>query len=123
MKHNQSLGNEGELFVIDVLQKEGFSILHQNYRKFFGEIDIIGYKKNLYVFVEVKTRTKKSIPMSDLIIPSKQKKIIKTAESFIAKHQITQATCRFDVALVTKNPILELTYIPNAFTKTTDHAY
>jgi putative endonuclease len=123
MNHNQNLGNQGELLVVDFLQKDGFAILHQNYRKFFGEIDIIAYKKNLYVFVEVKTRSSKTIPMSDLITPTKQKKIIKTAESFIAQYKINEATYRFDVALLQKKPDFQLTYIPNAFTKVDEHAY
>jgi putative endonuclease len=119
MNDNKNLGNAGELFVITYLQQQGFTICAQNYRKFFGEIDIIASKKNLYVFVEVKTRKIVSVAMGQLISPSKQTKIIKTAQTFIAENQLgSNNILRFDVALLLKNEIsFSMDYIENAFTK------
>lgn len=116
---NKSLGNAGEQFVANHLQQQGFSICAQNYRKFFGEVDIIACKKNLYIFVEVKTRKPSTIAMGQLISPSKQQKIIKTAQTFIAENQLGQNNvCRFDVALVLKNDTsFSMNYIENAFIK------
>lgn len=118
----KNLGYAGELLVIDHLQQQGFAICAQNYRKFFGEIDVIAYKKNLYIFVEVKTRKSDAMPMGQLISPTKQQKIIKTAQTFIAEKQLgVNNVYRFDVALVLKNnEKLSIDYIENAFTKNED---
>ncbi|MDP3788438.1 MAG: YraN family protein [Candidatus Chromulinivorax sp.] len=122
MNDTKKLGNAGELFVVQHLQQQGFTICAQNYRKFFGEVDIIASKKNLYVFVEVKTRKSDFISMGQLIAPSKQTKIIKTAQTFIAEHQLGRNNiCRFDVALLIKNgETFSMEYIENAFTKKED---
>lgn len=115
----KKLGNVGERFVINYLEKNGFTIFAQNYRKFFGEIDIIAYKERLYVFVEVKTRKKELFSLTDLIPPSKQRKIIKTAESFIAQQTTyDHYIFRFDVALLVEHDTtFSMQYLENAFTK------
>lgn len=125
MNDNKKLGNAGEQFVVSYLQQKGFTICSQNYRKFFGEIDIIACKKSLYVFVEVKTRTSADMPMGQLISPLKQKKIIKTAQTFIVEHQLDKNNvCRFDVALVLKNGVsFSVEYLENAFTQQENHGY
>ncbi len=122
MNDNKSLGNAGELFVVQHLQQQGFIICVQNYRKFFGEIDIIASKKNLYIFVEVKTRKSKNMPMGQLISSLKQQKIIKTAQTFIAECKLGYNNIyRFDVALLVKNNTgFSMNYIENAFTKKED---
>jgi putative endonuclease len=119
LTETKKLGNAGELFVAAHLQNQGFTICGQNYRKFFGEVDIIAHKKNLYVFVEVKTRKSDAMPMGNLIGPTKQMKIIKTAQNFIAENKIGASNvCRFDVALLVKNgDSFVMEYIENAFTK------
>lgn len=113
-------GKESEQLVADYLSNQGFKILELNYKKFFGEIDIIAYKKDLIAFVEVKARKNSKISLHSLILPSKQKKIIKVAMSYMGSHNIDEKICRFDVALLHlidgKAP--ELTYIPNAFSQT-----
>jgi len=126
--NNKSLGNAGENFVVAFLQQQGFSITAQNYRKFFGEVDIIAYKKDLYIFVEVKTRRSSAIvAMGQLISFSKQQKIIKTAETFIAEQKLRDNVYRFDVALVQPDITsgcltFSIDYIENAFVKN-EHGY
>ncbi len=119
LSQTKILGNQGEQFVMEFLQKNGFTVCSQNYRKFFGEIDVIAYKKNLYVFVEVKTRKSDVMPLGHLIGPTKQAKIIKTAQSFISQQQLcADYTCRFDVALlVQQGTTFDMQYIENAFTQ------
>lgn len=112
-----TFGHQSELLVADHLRHQGFKILELNYKKFFGEIDIIAQKKDLIVFVEVKARRNSQISMHELVRPSKQHKIIMVAQSYIGLHNLHDKVCRFDVALLhiieSKQP--ELTYIPNAF--------
>lgn len=114
---NALFGSWAEEYVSLYLQKKGFIILHKNYRKTVGEIDIIAQKENLLVFVEVKARKAKTVPLEEIIIKSKQKKIITTAKNFLMSYKdYTNVTVRFDVALVdnTKETIA-LSYIENAF--------
>lgn len=109
------LGNAGETSVIHILEKKGFRILARNYTIRAGEIDIIATKDNLIVFVEVKTRTHITFALSQVITPSKQRKIIVTAKHFLLSNSSYDKVCRFDVALVEGQNIQ---YIPNAFQET-----
>lgn len=47
----------GEDAASTYLQRKGYKILERNFRKGYGEIDIISIYKNVLVFVEVKTRS------------------------------------------------------------------
>src|SRR5437762_2657431 len=103
--NQKRIGNEGETFVAHQLYKQGFTIMARNYRRQFGEIDIIAQKKELLIFVEVKVRAPSSVDHAEIILPSKQHKIIQVAKAFIALHNITDKICRFDVAFV--HPVSE----------------
>ncbi len=110
-------GFAAETFVAQFLEKSGFTILARNYMSRYGEIDLIGLKSDILVFVEVKQRTNNSFDLSELITVSKQKKIIITAKEFLTKHHYDEKICRFDVALLEGAlPAPVLTYIPNAYT-------
>lgn len=111
----KTTGNQGELAVVKKLRQDGFSILRQNYQIRQGEIDIIAQKNELVVFVEVKTRKNQYFPLSQVITPSKQRKIIATAKWFIAQNKIVDTLLRFDVALVTEGKEYTIDYIANAF--------
>ncbi len=110
-------GKQSEEFIASYLQNLGFKILELNYKKFFGEIDIIAQKKDLVVFVEVKARKNSQISMLEIVRPSKQKKIILVAKSYIGRHNLYNVTCRFDVALlhIIGDQKPELMYVENAF--------
>jgi putative endonuclease len=117
MNYKITKGQEGELLVAQHLQKEGYKIITQNYRKFYGEIDLIAQKGETLAFVEVKWRHNPLIDSAELIGPSKQKKIIRVAKLFLSQHTQLECVCRFDVALIEQNNnSINLQYIPNAFT-------
>lgn len=116
MNYRITKGKEGELLVAQHLQKEGYKIVTQNYRKRFGEIDLIAQKDDTIAFVEVKWRHNPLVDPAELIGPSKQRKIISIAKEFLSKHTHLDVVCRFDVALVEQNNnSINLLYIPNAF--------
>jgi len=50
MNQRKKLGNAGEDLVARALEQQGFVIEHRNYRKRYGEIDLIASKKELLVF-------------------------------------------------------------------------
>lgn len=112
----KTIGNYGEHFVAQWLEQHNYTILARNFRTKMGEVDIIARKNRAIIFVEVKTRTSDYFALSQIIIPSKQRKIVATAASFILENKLYQCSYRFDVALVCKkNDQFELNYIENAF--------
>ncbi len=58
-KHNKT-GEIGEDIVTNFLIRKGFKVICRNYRKKWGEIDIIAEKDKVLYFVEVKTVSRKS---------------------------------------------------------------
>lgn len=113
-----AFGKQGETYVASYLKARGYSVCALNYTTRQGEIDVIVKKKDLLAFVEVKIRRTTYFPLSELISPAKQKKIIKTALSYILTNKIRDMAYRFDVALLEFSPIGEytITYLENAFT-------
>lgn len=114
---NKLFGNWAEQYVSLYLQKHNFVILHTNYRKQFGEIDIIAQKDDLLIFVEVKARKTNIVPLEAIILKNKQKKIVATAKDFLMSYKnYNSVTARFDVALVENSKQeVTLSYIENAF--------
>lgn len=115
--NNQAIGQAGESATISLLQKDNFVILEKNYKKFFGEIDIIAQQDNIIASIEVKTRKQSKTSMFELVTPQKQRKITLVAQEYIAKKQLENVIYRFGVALVIwkNNSASDITYIPNAF--------
>lgn len=119
--NRSQLGKEGEEFVVANLQSRGYFILDCNYRRRFGEIDIIAKKGDVVAFIEVKARITKYFNLSEVVNYSKQKKIILTAKHYVMTRGIRDKVLRFDVALVEKqNDTYNLNYIKNAFTSSNE---
>jgi len=86
-------GKIGEQIAADFLTRKGFTVLARNYRKPWGEIDIIAEKDGCVHFVEVKTLSRETLPdvsreMSDYrpeeqVHPGKLRKISRTAEMYM----------------------------------------
>lgn len=113
----KELGLKGEAIVARYLEEQGFIIKAYNYTQRWGEIDLIAIKSEIIAFVEVKLRQHHYFNLSEVIGPAKQRKIIRTARTYIAQNRVYSMVYRFDVALVEqKEDRYELTYIPNAFT-------
>lgn len=116
MSYKIEKGKEGELLVARHLEKYGYTIVAKNYRKSFGEVDLIAQKNDTLAFVEVKWRNNPLIDPAEIISWPKQKKIISIAKHFLAQHTEKDFVCRFDVALIEQqNNSINLQYIPNAF--------
>ena len=115
----QSIGQIGEDYVAKFLKKKHYKILERNYRKRYGEIDIIAENKYYVVFIEVKTRhTNSMILAAEAVNRKKQLKIIKTASMYLSENE-TEKFCRFDVCEVYVNPdnlkLVNINYIEGAF--------
>jgi putative endonuclease len=113
-----ALGKQGEEFTQQWLKKNNYTILATNYRTKLGEIDIIARQKNVIAFIEVKLRSNDYFQLSQVVTPSKQKKIIACALDYSMRHNVSSCVLRFDIALLHCNDNgFSLEYIPNAFTQ------
>ncbi len=90
------VGRLGENIAAKFLASKGYEIVERNYRKTWGEIDIIGVKDEIVRFVEVKTisrESKSTVSYETSYRPEEQvhagkiKKISRTADLYMAsKH-------------------------------------
>lgn len=97
----------GEDKACKFLQKSGFKIIERNFRKGYGEIDIIAIdssnsKEKILVFIEVKTRKSNSFgsPL-EAITPWKIKSLIKAAQFYKLIHPNLPDSMRVDAIAVT----------------------
>lgn len=101
------LGNLGEDIVCEYLKKRGYSILARNYRKRYGEIDIISVAPDkTMVFVEVKTMialsSGEALTPEDQMTSAKLIKFRRVAQMFAAAHQeLISDECGWRLDLVT----------------------
>ena len=111
-------GSVGEGMAVKYLKKKKYIILAQNYRKPFGEIDIICRDGNTLVFVEVKTaKQKKFGAPQDWVGRKKQLQIAKVASSYLIEGEFREEDCRFDVIGISINEkgIPDIVHLRDAF--------
>ena len=114
------LGKWGERVALDYLRENGYTIIIAGFRSRFGEIDIIAKSTEYLTFTEVKTRRNNNFAQArEFVTKSKQRKIITTANYWLAK-RTTNLQPRFDVIEIyakdgenTISP--EIIHIENAF--------
>lgn len=112
-------GDAGEDYCAKYLKRHGYKILERNYRKPYGEIDIIALKSDLLCFVEVKTRHHASLTQPyEAVDFRKQQRIIKAAQAYLTEND-PEVYCRFDVCEVITDKetlkLISINYIENAF--------
>lgn len=96
----QGKGRLGEDAVCAELVKRGHRIIARNYRKPFGEIDIISEYDGCIVFTEVKTRKYGSMVSGvEAVDRRKQAKIIATADFYLTENE-PNLQPRYDIAEV-----------------------
>ena len=87
--NNLKIGINGEKVACRFLKQSGYKIIKRNYRKKYGEIDIIAQRDDTLSFVEVKTRERTDIGLAcEAVNKSKQEKIIKTAQTYILENDV-----------------------------------
>lgn len=98
---NHQQGQAAEQLAADWLTHQGMRILMRNFRCKGGEIDLICQHKDTLVFVEVRLRKPgQHTSAGESITPTKQRRIIRTAEYFLLSHpQLQHCAMRFDVVL------------------------
>ncbi|MCU7548076.1 YraN family protein [Chitinophagaceae bacterium LB-8] len=98
--HNQ-LGQKGESMAEDYFQRNGYTILHRNWRHSHLEVDLIATKGKLLHFIEVKIRSsqKHGYP-EDSVTTKKLKFLLKAADAFLYLHP-QYKLIQFDILSIT----------------------
>ena len=111
-------GDRGEKYAAAFLEKNGYKIIEKNYSARVGEVDIIATNYKFIVFAEVKTRAGDALMTpAEAVNVKKQRRIIKTAEVYLATHRC-RLQPRFDVIEIFTDDIgtpLEINHLENAF--------
>lgn len=112
-----AIGKHGELLAVEFLKKNGYKILENNFRCKYGELDIIALEGNTLAFIEVKTRRDDRFGPPKLSVDlRKQKRLSKTALSYLSQKRLTNHQARFDVVGISIiGDKTEIELIRNAF--------
>jgi putative endonuclease len=116
--NRKEIGKQAEYHACVFLQKQGLSLLDQNYNCRHGEIDLIMLDQDDIVFVEVRSRSRRDYGgAAESINKKKQLKLIKTATHFLQKRKcLYKVSSRFDViAIQWTADDWQLEWIKNAF--------
>lgn len=94
-------GRRGEELASEFLKKKGYKIIDRNFRRGYGEIDIIAVKDKTLVFVEVKTANSTFlISPLEHINYFKLKTLIRSAEFYKSMHPELPSAMRIDAVAV-----------------------
>ena len=117
---HQQTGRRGEEAAYFYLRKRGYVMVARNYRsaRRRGEVDLIGWDKDILCFVEVKTRTSRDVKPPGAAVDSHKKRELAGMAREYLRRLPAPVQWRFDVVSVsyegvTALPIIEL--FKNAF--------
>jgi len=93
-------GRKGEEEAVKFLVKKGYQILHRNWTYDKDEIDIVAKLNELYVFVEVKSRTgtMHGFP-EEAVDRSKKIRLLRAIDAYLEEYQIDNEI-RIDIVSV-----------------------
>lgn len=112
-QNNRKTGTQYEKAVGAYLESQGYQIVAYNYRCKRGEVDIIALDGGTLVFCEVKFRKTESMGHpTEAVDYRKQKRISKTALSYLTENHLQGTSCRFDVIGILGEKMI---HIKNAF--------
>jgi len=106
--YKKKLGEIGENYAIKYLKSKGYKILARNVHFGKREIDIISFKNNSIVFVEVKTRNEdKYVDILDSIGEEKKESLISSCEEYLSLLKSNKFSYRIDLlGIVIRNNII-----------------
>lgn len=100
------LGLYAESLVARYLSEKGYEILDRNFRRKWGEIDLVAKKEGILVFVEVKASGRPSPGFEPELRAGKEKmkKVLRSAKVYLAYKKIPQdSEWQMDIVAVTFN--------------------
>lgn len=99
---HQRIGRHGEEAAYFYLRRQGFVMVARNFRSphHRGEIDLIGWEKDVLCFIEVKTRTTHDVkPAEAAVDRAKQRALAAVARDYL-RHLALPCQWRFDIVSV-----------------------
>lgn len=101
MNLKQSIGFLGESKAASYLASQGYKILERNFKKRYGELDIVAIDGKTLVFVEVKTRKSgKFGSPEEAITPWKLQSLVKSAQYYKLLHPNLPDAMRIDMVSI-----------------------
>ncbi len=117
--NKREIGKFGEDMARKYLEKNGISVIFQNYFTKWGEIDLIGIEKRTIIFTEVKLRHSKSFGEPVESIGLRKINNLKNAiDFFFSKENYSGYDCRIDVICIFFNKLLggyEIKWLKNQY--------
>ena len=102
MPAHQRTGRRGEEDAYFCLRRRGYTIIARNFRSpnHRGELDLVGWDRDVLCFIEVKTRTKRDVkPAEAAVDRDKQRELSMVARDFL-RQMPSRCQWRFDVLAV-----------------------
>ena len=99
---HQRIGKRGEEDAYFYLRRRGYVMVARNFRSphHHGEIDLVGWDKDVLCFIEVKTRTTHDVkPAEAAVDRDKQRALAQVARDYL-RHMALPCQWRFDVVTV-----------------------
>ena len=117
MSKHSKIGVKGEQTAADFLLNKGYAILHRNWRSGSKEVDIIAFKDDLLVIVEIKTRSSTRFAFPEEAVNKKKQQFLKLAAEAFMDANRQYLNCRFDIiSIIMKNDaIREIVHFEEAF--------
>ncbi len=117
MASHNDLGRAGENIAKLYLEDQGYEILDENWVHGKAEIDLIAYKNDVMVFVEVKTRSSVAFGQPEEFVHNAKQKQMELASIVYIDIMNHQKDIRFDIIAITftKNKNYTLNHIEDAF--------
>lgn len=106
------IGAFGEKIASEFLEKKGFRIIEKNYRKPWGEIDVVAKKGDVMRFVEVKTVSREmgtsvsrepSYEPEEMVHAFKLDKLSRVVETYMSANKLEE-DYQIDVVTVLLDP-------------------
>ena len=103
MPNSHERGLSGENHAAGYLEQKGFEILARRWHYGHKEIDLVARRRELVVFVEVKSRSSERFaPIRTSVTADKQRNLVEAARGWLAEHDVAEHEhqYRFDVIFV-----------------------
>jgi putative endonuclease len=115
----QVLGTAGEQLARRHLEQRGYRFVVANWRRPYGELDLIMRDGDVLVFVEVKTRSsERLVTAEESLTPAQARRLLRGAQYFLAeREELANLFWRIDLIAITLTPtgaVSRLTHIVDA---------
>lgn len=117
-------GRRGEEAAYFYLRQHGYTIVARNWRGSGrrGELDLVGWEGNTLCFVEVKTRSERTIVPAQLAVDAEKQKELIGMSHLYRKRAPAGTPCRFDVVSVYLADPIEIELRKGAFEPRRTHS-